>query len=72
MNRPLKDIIYIDYTDEQVAMHKENAIIIPQFEGETTDRDLIDLIPFLERKLKYCFYLIIFPFRFGCLSRRCP
>lgn len=50
MNRPLKDIIYIDYDDEVVKYHKENAIIIPKFEGQEDDRSLYDLIPFLERK----------------------
>jgi mitochondrial import inner membrane translocase subunit TIM50 len=28
MNRPLKDVIYIDYTDENVDFHRENAIIL--------------------------------------------
>lgn len=50
LNRPLKDIVYLDFTDEPVKFHKENAIIIPKFEGDLDDRSLIDLVPFLERK----------------------
>lgn len=50
LNRPLKDIVYIDFSDEYVKFHPENAIIVPKFEGDTEDRALIDLLPFLERK----------------------
>jgi len=50
LNRPLKDIIYVDFSDDAVKFHSENAIILPKFEGEETDRNLIDLVPFLERK----------------------
>jgi mitochondrial import inner membrane translocase subunit TIM50 len=50
INRPLKDVVYLDFSDENVDYHKENCIILSQFEGDTSDRDLIDLIPFLERK----------------------
>ena len=50
LNRPLKDVIYLDFTDEPVEMHRENAIIIPKFEGDTDDRAIHDLMPFLDRK----------------------
>ena len=50
LNRPLKEVIYIDFEDESVDFHKENAILISKFEGDLDDRGLIDLIPFLERK----------------------
>jgi len=48
LNRPLSEIIYIDYQDDDVTFHKENAIILPKFEGNTGDRHLFDLIPFLD------------------------
>lgn len=51
LNRPIKDIVYVDFEDEAVAFHKDNCILIPKFDGDTEDRALIDLIPFLERKL---------------------
>ena len=50
INRPVKDIIYLDFSDETVDFHKDNAIILKEFKGEEDDRDLIDLIPFLDRK----------------------
>lgn len=53
LNRPLKDVIYLDFTDAPVELHKENAIIIPKFEGDTSDRDLHDLIPFLDHLARY-------------------
>lgn len=53
LNRPIKDIVYIDFEDEPVENHKENAIILKKFEGDKEDRELIDLIPFLEHLGKY-------------------
>ena len=34
MNRDLKDIIYIDFNDEKVMFHKDNALILPRWEGD--------------------------------------
>ena len=50
LNRPIGDIIYIDFNDDHIEYHKENCIILPKFEGDPDDRELIDLIPFLDRK----------------------
>jgi len=33
INRPVKDIIYIDFSDECIDFHKDNAIILKKFEG---------------------------------------
>lgn len=57
MNRKLSNIIYIDFTDDPVEMHRENAIILPKFEGDTSDRALYDLIPFLDRKFIFYFFI---------------
>ena len=51
INRPLKDVVYVDFSDEPVEYHKDNAIVIPKFEGDIDDRALIDLLPLLMRKL---------------------
>lgn len=48
LGRPLKDVIYIDFSDENAPFHKENCIILPEWKGERDDRALIDLVPFLE------------------------
>jgi len=53
LNRPLSEIVYIDFDDEYVAYHKENCIILPKFEGQEDDRELIDLIPFLDHLAKF-------------------
>ena len=50
MNRPLKDVVYLDFADDTIEYHKDNCILLSQFEGDAQDRDLIDLIPFLDRK----------------------
>ena len=50
LNRPIKDIIYVDFDDQMVAFHKDNAIIIPKWEGDPSDRELYDILPFLDRK----------------------
>ena len=50
LNRPIKEIVYVDFTDEAVPLHLENTILIPKFEGDRSDRELYDLVPFLERK----------------------
>lgn len=52
INRPMKEVIYVDFTDEAVHYQKENCILISEFKGDTEDRDLIDLIPFLEHLAK--------------------
>lgn len=53
LNRPLKDIVYIDFSDDAVEYHKDNCILIPKFDGDLDDRSLIDLVPFLERKFLF-------------------
>jgi import inner membrane translocase subunit TIM50 len=48
LNRDIKDIIYIDFTDEKTEFHKENVIILPAWKGDSSDRELYDIMPFLE------------------------
>ena len=48
MNRDIKDVIYIDFSDEKVSFHKDNALILPRWEGDPNDRELYDILPFLE------------------------
>lgn len=48
MGRPVRDVVYLDFTDETVPYHKENTIILPQWTGNSEDRALFDIIPFLE------------------------
>lgn len=48
LNRDLKDVIYIDFHDDNVEFHKDNAILLPMWGGDMTDRELYDIMPFLE------------------------
>ncbi len=50
MGRPIRDVVYLDFTDETVPYHQENTIILPQWTGNSEDRALFDIIPFLESK----------------------
>ena len=47
VNRPIKDIVYLDFSDDLLKYHKDNAIIIPKFDGDVEDRALTDVLPFL-------------------------
>lgn len=49
LNRDLKNVVYIDFSDENAEFHKDNVILIPRWDGSNfEDRELYDLIPFLE------------------------
>lgn len=53
LGRPIRDVVYIDFTDEIVPYHQENTIVLPEWKGDGEDRSLYDLIPFLESKFFY-------------------
>ena len=50
LNRDLKNVIVLDCQAARVAKNPQNAIIIPEYTPENLemDRELYDLIPFLE------------------------
>ena len=48
LGRPIKEVVYIDHTDEVVPYHSENTILLPEWNGDADDRSLYDIIPFLE------------------------
>jgi mitochondrial import inner membrane translocase subunit TIM50 len=48
MNRDVKDMVYLDFDDDKAEFHKDNCIILPRWEGSSDDRELYDLMPFLE------------------------
>ena len=60
LGRPIRDVVYLDFTDETVPYHKDNTIILPHWTGDSDDRALYDIIPFLESKLQKSQF-----FRFG-------
>lgn len=49
MNWNLKNIVVVEVNDEKVKYHKDNVIVLPEFnEHSEYDWELIDLLPFLE------------------------
>ena len=52
LGRPIKEVVYLDFTNETVPYHQLNAVILPEWDGDMNDRSLYDIIPFLESKYK--------------------
>lgn len=50
LGRPIREVIYIDFTKETAPFHEDNVIVLPEFEGDVNDRALYEIIPFLNRK----------------------
>ncbi|CDF34102.1 unnamed protein product [Chondrus crispus] len=48
LNRDLSRVVVIDHDAKQVGLHPQNAIIVPEWTGDSSDTALLDLIPFLE------------------------
>ena len=48
MNRKISQIVYIDFDADKAKFHPENVIVLPRWEGDPDDRELYDLMPFLE------------------------
>jgi import inner membrane translocase subunit TIM50 len=51
LNRNLKNVVVIDFDLENVKYTPLNAVIIPEFTGDTKDKELLNLIPFLKGTL---------------------
>lgn len=37
LNRPIREVVYVDFTDEAVEYHKDNVILIKEFDGDKSD-----------------------------------
>ncbi|KAJ3340604.1 mitochondrial inner membrane protein required for protein import [Gonapodya sp. JEL0774] len=48
LNRDLKKVIAIDVDERAIKLQRDNAIIVPKWDGSTVDDGLLKLIPFLE------------------------
>ncbi|GFZ44526.1 Mitochondrial import inner membrane translocase subunit TIM50 [Saitozyma sp. JCM 24511] len=48
LNRDLSKVVLLDTNAEHAALQPENAIIIKPWEGQSGDKGLVDMIPFLE------------------------
>jgi import inner membrane translocase subunit TIM50 len=52
LNRDLKNVIVIDFDPLNVKYHPNNVIVIPEFQGDGTDRELVQSIVFLKEMAK--------------------
>ncbi|KAF8515336.1 HAD-like protein [Hysterangium stoloniferum] len=48
LNRDLSRVIAIDTDGSRYALHPDNAVIVPKWDGDPKDKGLVGLIPFLE------------------------
>lgn len=48
LNRDLSKVILMDTVPAHASKQPENAIILPKWKGDPTDKDLVSYIPFLE------------------------
>jgi import inner membrane translocase subunit TIM50 len=48
LNRDLSKVVMLDTNAEHSALQPENAIIIKPWDGQSGDKGLVDMIPFLE------------------------
>ena len=49
LGRPIKEVIYIDFDSAKAPYHKDNMIVLPEFDGDIDDRALYEIIPFLKQ-----------------------
>ena len=48
LGRPASEIVYLDFTEDSVPFHAENLIKLPMWDGDADDRELYEIIPFLD------------------------
>lgn len=51
LNRDLSKVIVLDTDPEHVSLQPENAVVLPKWKGDASDRGLVAMIPFLECEL---------------------
>lgn len=51
LNRDLRKVILVDWSEDSASMNRENALILPKWEGDNTDRSLIGLAQLLQGQL---------------------
>lgn len=50
LNRDLKRVVIIDDESESFKLQPDNGIKVSEFKGDSTDTELVQLIPFLESR----------------------
>jgi mitochondrial import inner membrane translocase subunit TIM50 len=52
LNRDLRNVVCIDYNPDNVAFNPHNVVVIPEFNGDGKDRELLQSIVFLKELAK--------------------
>lgn len=52
LNRDLKNVVILEKTAKMVRLQEDNAILLPEFNGDKDDKFLIEIMPFLEHLVK--------------------
>ena len=53
LNRSLKDVLVVDFSKNTYSMQPENVLVIPKFDGESSDDDLQKASLLLKRNIKF-------------------
>lgn len=53
LNREMRNIVVLDKSADKVLKQKRNVIKLPEFKGDETDKELIELLPLLERNFTF-------------------
>eukprot|EP00831_Metopus_contortus_P003901 TRINITY_DN11438_c0_g1_i5.p1 TRINITY_DN11438_c0_g1~~TRINITY_DN11438_c0_g1_i5.p1 ORF type:complete len:142 (-),score=26.64 TRINITY_DN11438_c0_g1_i5:82-507(-) len=48
LNRDLNNVIMIDWDTKKIRRQPQNLVILKKFENDNSDRELFDVLPFLE------------------------
>jgi len=48
LGRPIKDVVYIDFDKGTAPYHLDNVLELPEYDGDSNDRSLYEIIPFLK------------------------
>lgn len=48
LNRPLRNVVCIDFDINNVKYNPSNTIIIPEFNGDPKDKELLQIVQFLK------------------------
>lgn len=52
LNRDLKNVVILEKSPKMIRLQEDNAILLPEFNGDKEDKYLVEIIPFLEHLVK--------------------
>ncbi len=58
LNRDLSKVVALDTDPTHYMTHPEHSVIVPKWKGDSSDKGLISMIPFLECIYTSCVYIL--------------